>query len=153
MPEVSFRKIDANNYKEALKLKVSEAQIGFVAPNERSLLQSAYEAPDSSTPYGVYDGETMIGFLLTSHSDDDPDTLWVWRFMIGEDYQGKGYGKSAMKKLIADTQAEGKFTAIRLSYMPDNIVGQHVYASVGFTEEGIKEDWGEMVAVCDLSQS
>ena len=152
MAEVTFRKIDNTNYRDALKLKVHYNQKNFVAPNDRSLLQSAYEAPDSSTPYGIYDADTMIGFLLVTSEDDDADTLWVWRLMVDAEQQGKGYGKAAMNKLITDTKAEGKFKFIRLSYVPTNEVAQKVYAAVGFVEEGVKEEWGEMVAACDLSK-
>lgn len=150
MPDITLRKIDDSNYKDALKLKVSEAQIKFVAPNDRSLLQSAYEARDRSIPYGVYDGDTMVGFLLVTSDEDSPDSYWVWRYMIGADYQGKGYGKAGMKKIIEQTKAEGQYDYLRLSYVPDNTVAQKLYASVGFVEEGIKEEWGEMVACCDL---
>lgn len=150
MPEITLRKIDENNYKDAIKLKVSEAQTKFVAPNDRSLLQSAYEAPDRSIPYGVYDGDTMVGFLLVTSDDESPDTYWVWRFMIGAEYQGKGYGKAGMNKIIQQTKAEGKYDYLRLSYVPQNEVAKKLYASVGFVEEGIKEEWGEMLACCDL---
>ena len=34
--------------------------------------------------------------------------------------------------------------------MPDNEIAQKLYASVGFVEEGIKEEWGEMLACYDL---
>lgn len=150
MSDIILRKIDKSNYWDAVKLKVSEAQTKFVAPNDKSLLQSAYEAPDESTPYGVYDGDTMVGFLLVTSEEDSPDSYWVWRFMIGENYQGKGYGKAGIKKIIEQTKAEGKYDYLRLSYMPDNEIARKLYASVGFVEEGIKEEWGEMLACCDL---
>ena len=152
MANVSFRKIDASNYRDALNLKVNEHQINFVAPNDKSLIQSAYEAPDRSTPYGIYDGETMVGFLLLTSDEDDAESYWVWRLMIGAEHQGKRYGKATMQKLVAETKAEGKYKFLRLSYNPKNTVAQKLYASVGFVEEGVKEEWGEMMAVCDLSK-
>jgi diamine N-acetyltransferase len=94
----------------------------------------------------------MVGFLLVTTNEDDADSFWVWRLMIGSEHQGKGYGKAAMNKLIADTKSEGNYKFLRLSYNPKNEVAQKLYASVGFVEEGIKEEWGEMMAVCDLSK-
>jgi diamine N-acetyltransferase len=152
MPEVTFRKIDASNNRDALNLKVHENQTNFVAPNDRSLIQAAYEAPDRSTPYGIYDGDTIVGFLLVASDEDKADTFWVWRLMIGSDHQGKGYGKATMSKLIKEMKAEAKYKILRLSYNPKNENAQKLYASVGFVEEGVHEEWGEMMAVCDLSK-
>ena len=153
MTNLTFRKVDSSNYRDVLKLTVQDDQKNFVAPNERSLLQSAYEAPDASTPYGVYDGDTLVGFMLVTSDDDDAETLWIWRYMIDANHQGKGYGKAGMLKLIQETKADGKYNYLRLSYVPTNERAKHVYASVGFVEEGIKEEFGgEMAAVVDLSK-
>ncbi|GAB5493838.1 MAG: GNAT family N-acetyltransferase [Phototrophicaceae bacterium] len=150
MPDVTLRKIDKSNWVTATKLTVTDIQKNFVANNSKSLLQSAYEAPERSIPYGVYDGDTMVGFLLVTSDDETPDTYWIWRFMIGVEHQGKGYGKAGMNKIIEQTKAEGKYDYLRLSYVPSNEVAQKLYARVGFVEEGIKEEWGEMVARYDL---
>ncbi|MEM9953543.1 MAG: GNAT family N-acetyltransferase [Chloroflexota bacterium] len=151
MTDLTFRKVDHSNYRDVLKLTVSDEQKNFVAPNDRSLLQSAYEAPDASTPYGVYDGVTLVGFLLITTDDENEKNLWVWRFMIDANHQGKGYGKRAMTKLIQETKASGTYDYLRLSYVPTNERAKHVYASVGFVEVGIKEEFGgEMEAVVDL---
>ena len=72
MPDVTLRKIDKTNYATALKLTVTDVQKNFVANNSKSLLQSAYEAPETSTPYGVYDGDTMVGFLLVTSDEENP---------------------------------------------------------------------------------
>lgn len=151
MPEITLRKIDATNYADAMKLKVAENQKNFVASNEKSLIQSAYVSPDTSTPYGIYDDDTMVGFMLVTSNDETPDTYWVWRLMVDANQQGKGYGKAAMQKLIADTKAEGKYKYLRLSFVPANEVAQKFYAGLGFVEEGLKEEWGEIVAHYDLS--
>jgi len=151
MPDITLRKIDATNYADAMKLKVDDSQKNFVAPNEKSLIQSAYEAPDESIPYGIYDGETMVGFLLVTSDEDTPDSYWVWRLMVDANHQKKGYGRATMQKLIADLTTEAKYKHLSLSYVPENEVAQKFYTGLGFVEEGLKEEWGEIVAHYDLS--
>ena len=47
----------------------------------------------------IYDGDIPVGFVMIQ---DIPDynIYTVWRLMIGEKYQGKGYGRSAMEQVI-----------------------------------------------------
>lgn len=152
MTEITLRKIDATNYTDAMKLKVHDSQKDFIASNEKSLIQSAYGSPDISTPYGIYDDETMVGFLLVLFNEDTPDTYWVWRLMVDANHQKKGYGKAAMQKLIADTKAEGKYKFLRLYFVPTNENAQKFYAGLGFIEEGLNEEWGEILAAYDLTK-
>lgn len=35
-----------------------------------------------------------------ARNDDPCDKYWLWRFMIDESLQGKGYGSAALKEII-----------------------------------------------------
>jgi len=146
MSKIALRPITKDNYRDALRLKVKPTQETFVAPNAVSLVQAQYEVEDHGVPYGIYADDKMVGFIMTSEPEDIaeefPKTLAVWRLMIGADYQGKGYGRAAMEKLIADAKANDRFEQIVLSYVPDNQAAQRFYASLGFEEIGVREDWG-----------
>ena len=90
---MEFREIDRSNYWDCISLTVNDSQKWFVADNKRSLVEAAYE--DGLYTLGVYHGDTMVGFILY----DFDDTIPGWsmsRFMIGKQYQGKGYGKQAV---------------------------------------------------------
>lgn len=162
MPNVEFKPITKENYQDAVKLKVAEGQENFVAPNTISLLQAHYHPEYHATPQGIYDGETMVGFIMPvkpeAEADDteaDSETtkegeIWIMRYMIGADHQGKGYGKAGILKFIEWAKAQGKYHTVKLSYVPTNERAKNVYASAGFVEEGVKEEWGEMVAACKL---
>ncbi|TAK13765.1 MAG: GNAT family N-acetyltransferase [Anaerolineae bacterium] len=150
---VTFRQITSENYVAAVRLEVGPGQENFVASNCRSLVQACYEADwQNPLPMGIFDGETMVGFVLTIETDEvGPDTIAILRFMIGADHQKKGYGKAAMQALLDGWRKEGKYKQAGLSYVPSNSVAQRLYASVGFVEVGIKEEYGgEMLALCQL---
>ena len=90
---MEFREIDRSNYWDCISLTVNDSQKWFVADNKRSLVEAAYE--DGLYTLGVYHEDTMVGFILY----DFDDTIPGWsmsRFMIGKQYQGKGYGKQAV---------------------------------------------------------
>ena len=147
---ITFKPIDGDNWKEAVALKVHDDQINFVASNEKSLIQAAYEFTPHAKPFSMYVDDKMVGFLMLYETDDDSGDLWINRYMVGSEYQGKGYGRQGLLTLIEQTKAEGKWQKLVLSYIPDNERARDVYASVGFIEAGMIEAWGEMKTELDL---
>ena len=67
---MDFKTIDKSNYRECMELQVEESQKYFVADNTRSLVEAAYE--DGLYTLGVYDGDTMVGFVLYDYDDTYP---------------------------------------------------------------------------------
>ena len=118
---MELKKIDKSNYRECMELEVDESQKYFVADNARSLVEAAYE--DGLYTLGIYDGDTMVGFILYDYDDSYPG--WsMSRFMIGRqflDYFKKKHG--------ADR--------IYISVSLDNAVARKMYSDLGFRE--IKE--------------
>jgi len=155
---IELQKITDGNFNECIKLEPYENQKSFVASNLRSLAQ-AYVALSNKEciplPYAIYDEEIMVGFIMLSYSEPDENneenTYWVWRFMIGKEYQSKGYGKESMGKALEliRTFPCGKASAVFLSYEPENVVAKKLYASIGFVETG-KIEAGELVAKLTL---
>lgn len=144
MSQIEFRPINKENWRDCVRLKVKDEQQSFVAPNDYSLLQAYYEPENRSHPFGIYDGETMVGFLMTSEPDEISarQAVYIHRFMIGAEHQGKGYGKKAIQAFIELVKAKGHHKRIYLSYEPENKVGAQLYGSVGFKELGVSEEWG-----------
>jgi len=108
--------------------------------------------------FAIYHNEDVVGFAMMEYEAiDDDEFLFTesgdkevysfFRFMIGEQYQGKGYGRKAMEKILEFLKSfpQGKVDSIYLSYEPTNEVAKKLYESLGFVETGHIED-GEMVA-------
>lgn len=142
MAEIAFRPVTRDNLRELVRLKVAEGQDDFVAPNVLSIAQ-AYVEP-TCTPWGIYDGDTAVGFAM---EEFDPETgqWWIVRFMIGADHQGKGYGTAALAALVAAMAERHGCREICLSYVPGNAVAERMYAKAGFVPTGAVEE-GEIVA-------
>ena len=159
---VRLEKVDGKNVWDLLKLKVSETQKSFVADNDISIIE-AYTAiigNGYAFPFGIYDGNTPIGFLMSGFDSDD---YWddapaiakgnynLWRLMIDTSYQGKGYGKEAVKLALdfIRTYPCGNADYCWLSYEPENQVAAKLYRSFGFEETG-DMDGEELIAILKL---
>lgn len=117
-----------------MELEVDESQTHFVADNKRSLVEAAFE--DGLYTLGIYDGETMVGFVLYDYDEDFPG--WsMSRFMIGKQYQGRGYGKRAAMEFLEYFKNHHDADKIFISVSLDNKVARKMYKDIGFRE--IKE--------------
>ena len=139
---VELRKIDKDNYSECLNLKVSDEQKGFVASNEYSLAQ-AWVFYDTAYPFAIYSDNNMVGFVMMGYYAEK-DLYDIWRFMIDERYQRKGYGTTALKLSIEYLINEFDVKEIYLSFEPANTVAERLYCNAGFIRTGEIDD-GEIV--------
>lgn len=157
---MDFKKITFDNFEQCKDLSAGPDSGKFVAPNTISLAQ-AYIAKDNDNctpmPYGIYVDDVMVGFIMmayvTTEQDDslESNAYEVWRFMIDETYQDKGYGKEALIKAIDHMKTEpcGSAKACFLSYVPGNEKAEALYLKVGFKSTGIVDD-GEIQMKLDL---
>lgn len=159
---IRLEEINGKNFRDLLELRVSDAQESFVAPNDVSIIEAyiAITHHGQAFPFGIYDDETPVGFCMIGFGADDdwedaPDiargSYNLWRFMIDERYQGKGYGRAAMKQIMDYIASEpcGPAEYCWLSYEPENMAAKSLYASFGFRETG-EWDGDEAIAVLKL---
>ena len=131
---MEFREIDKSNYWDCMALTIDDTQEGFVADNKQSLVEAAYE--DGLYTLGIYHEEMMVGFVLYDYDEIFPG--WsMSRFMIGKQFQGKGYGKQASIAFIEYFKSKHEADKLYISVSLDNTVARKMYASIGFKE--IKE--------------
>jgi diamine N-acetyltransferase len=143
---VHFRDINGVNLDQCVALKVRDDQ-PFVAPNVYSIAQAGVE-PGWVTK-AIHSDGTMVGFAMYT-IDEKLSELYLCRFMIDKNHQGKGYGLAALELLKEIALAEPGVTRMRLSTSPDNHNGIRMYERFGFVDTGEIED-GEEVFVLELS--
>jgi len=145
MNMLHLRPITKDNWVNAIFLKVRDDQKNFVADNAVSLAQLNFL--ENFYAKGIYLDDVMIGFALYGIDEDDQQ-YWIYRMMIDEKYQGKGYGKKAIQLIIEDIKnmKVDRHQTITLSYEPENEHAKRVYEKMGFREvEGLMIE-GEQVA-------
>lgn len=157
-----LEKVNGNNVWELLKLQVSDDQKNFVAANDVSIIEAYTTITGNgyAFPFGIYDDETPVGFLMIGFDSDDywedaPEIAKgnynLWRLMIDKEHQRKGYGKEAIKLALdfIGTKPCGEAKYCWLSYEPENQVAAALYSSFGFKETG-EMDGEEVIAVLGL---
>lgn len=150
---LSIQPVTKDNWGALIKLKVRQDQTHFVASNLFSIAESKFGFDESDGshwdlyPYGIYDGETPVGFLMYGYNFQYPDfQAFILRLMVAENQQGKGYGKFGMEKMLETFRADERIQSVGISYEPENDGARKLYSSLGFVETGKMLD-GEVEAI------
>jgi diamine N-acetyltransferase len=134
MSQITLQEITAETWEQCVKLKVRGDQEHFIASNVFSLAQSKYVP--GLLPLAVYESEMMVGFVMYNEQPFEPGKYFIYRVMVGAEFQGKGYGRAAMRALIERMKALPNCQEIVLSYEPENSVAERLYESLGFHKTG-----------------
>lgn len=113
-------------------MKLRTSQGGLVAPNLFSIAESKVEA--TFMPLAIYDNHTMVGFIMWGIDPDDGE-YWIYRLMVDEKYQGKGFGKAAVVEVLKRLKELGA-GRVYVGYKPQNVVAASLFASLGFERTG-----------------
>jgi len=135
--QVELIPVDGANRAEAVRLGVLPYQQKYIASNERSL-QQADESGGIARPFVIKAEGRTVGFAMLAFDEgyDDPDDrYWLWRFMIDEHEQGKGYGRLALEAVM-QYFADKDVKCVRLSTKPDNEAALALYSRFGFYNTG-----------------
>lgn len=157
-----LEKVSGKNVWDILELRVDKEQENFVASNDVSIIEAyiAITGNGYAFPFGIYENDTLIGFLMIGFDTDD---YWVdappvakgnynlWRLMIDRKYQNKGYGKEALKLALEfiKTFPCGTAEYCWLSYEPENEAAHRLYHPFGFVVTG-EMDGEELIATLKL---
>src|SRR5215469_16155614 len=140
--DLTIREVTRENWQTALRLAVHPDQQRFIAgvvPIAAIALAKAYIRPGGLLwlPYAFYAGTAMIGFTELAYAPESTDNYWIFHFFIDVTYQGKGYGKQALR-LVLDfiKQQHPHCHSIHLTVHPENIAAQRLYSSAGFQSTG-----------------
>lgn len=132
---VELREITKDNLNAVLDLKVSEYQKDFVSSTAYSLAQ-AYVYGKNAYPFAVYSENIPIGFVMLGFYQEK-NQYTLWKFLIDEKYQNKGYGKEALRLAINFLKAKYKVKSVFAGVSPQNTVARALYKSFGFKETGV----------------
>jgi diamine N-acetyltransferase len=139
--EVTLREITKENLGDILRLKVAPHQEAFVASNAVSLAQAHFE-PQLPWFRAIYADDTPVGFLMLE-DDTEQQIHFLWRFMIDERYQRRGYGQQALALLFAHVKTLPRGDAIYTSCVPAEGGPGPFYEQMGFVYTGEEEE-GEL---------
>jgi diamine N-acetyltransferase len=131
---VTLREITKATVWKILKLKPSDDQRQFVASNAESIAE-AYFQQDYAWFRAIYADECPVGFIMTGMDPKD-EFCFLWRFMIDEKHQKKGFGKRALELVFEYLKTQTKFLTIITSYHEASGDPSGFYKKNGFAEAG-----------------
>ena len=137
---VTLRPINEHNFLDAFHLELAPGQEAFVSSPIRSLAQ-AYVYRNQCTPFGIYDGDTMVGYVMVIYDYDVPE-YDVWHLMIDARYQHRGFGRAAMEQVMAYIAAKpfGDSPRVAMTCHQDNTAALRLYESLGFAPTGTRDE-------------
>ena len=135
---VELREITSDNLEDVLNIQIFEYQDKFVSSTAHALAQ-AYVYRETAFPFAVYDGNTLVGFIMLGYYKPRSQYT-LWKFMIDKQYQKKGYGKEALMCGITYLREKFNVREVYTGVLLGNEIAKHLYTSVGFVETGIIED-------------
>lgn len=147
---LSLREVTRENWQATLHLAVYPDQQRFVAeyaPVAAIALAKAYVRLGGLiwVPYAIYVGAQLVGFVALAYEPGSADDYWIFHFFIDQQFQGRGYGKAALGRLVDRVMSEHpQCQALQLVVHPENRWAQRLYTGAGFRRTGT-ERWGEPV--------
>ena len=139
MSMVELKEITRDNLEEVLALKVSENQKDFVSSTAHSLAQ-AWVYRETAFPFAIYAGDVVVGFVMLGYYEIK-NQYTLWKLLIDEQYQKKGYGRTALKCAISYLVNNFDVKEVVTGVAFDNKAARELYYSFGFRETGEKDDF------------
>lgn len=145
---VELREITMENLDDILSLKVFETQERFVSTTAYSLAQ-AWVFKETAFPFAVYADQILVGFLMLGYYQIK-NQYTVWKLLIDEQYQHRGYGREAMKLAIKYIKEHFQAKEVYLAVSKGNTAAEKLYTSLGFRKTGEANETGfEMKRMID----
>ena len=149
---ITLRDITGDNYFQVLELKISPEQEAakFVAPVVRSLADAWYYRDEGITyPKAIYADEDLVGFIMYE-LDTEEQQVFIWRFLIDQRYQGKGYGRQTIEVVLKMAKEQAQMTKVVADYVDGNEPMKKILLDLGFEETGFDQDSKEHIMVYQL---
>jgi len=131
--KVMLREITGETLGAILKLDVSDEQKSFVAANAVSIAQAHFS--EYAWFRAIYADDVPVGFVML-YLDQDKPLYGVWRFMVDQEHQRKGYGSEAMRQVIEYVKSLPKARELVVSYGPGEGDPSPFYERLGFVDTG-----------------
>lgn len=136
---IHLKAITEENFIDTFALQLAPEQERFVSHPIRSLAQ-AYVYREQCRPFGIYEGDRMVGYVMVIYDYDIPE-YDIWHMMIDRAEQGRGYGRAALDRVLdyIKTKPFGSSERVTLTCNRENLRALRLYKDKGFTETGAED--------------
>lgn len=148
--KIRLAPVTIDNWKTCIALELAPEQKDFVPTNLYSIAEAQfYPSAKSNVIYN--ENNELIGYALFGH--DVQTKKWkIFRIMIDQAHQHKGYGQAAMMEIITQIAQQPDGQQILICYQNDNQTARTLYAKLGFIEQTTDHN-SKVTALLDLSKN
>lgn len=155
-PAVRLVALEDADRAAVLALRLGPGQGRFVSDVAESLAQAARHPEGNPWPRALYAGDEPVGFVMLSWdvTPSPPDLRgpwFLWKLLVDERHQGRGYGAAAVR-LVADVVTAHGGTELLTSYVPGAEGPAGFYRRLGFVPTGEVDGDGEIVVSLPLGR-
>ena len=134
--KVVVKPLNRFTWEKATHLELHDYQEDFLPSVLYSLAQSKFE---NLFPYGIFDGDALVGFLMYGEFDG---VCWISRIMVDKAHQTKGIGRKALSQILEVLRSQPRCKEIRTSFARQNALAEYFFKSAGFEQiaEGLDKE-------------
>ena len=147
--------VTERNWMDIASLSVKENQKNYVAP-AIGILARGYVYRDCNAKIYAFENDgAIVGAALVREFTDEPPGYDLQQFMIGGQYQNRGYGTQALQLVLEELRKENHYDHVELCVKKADTEAIRLYEKMGFTDSGyIDEDLPDSLnMICYLSGS
>lgn len=142
---INYKEIDRINFYDVCKLSESltNQQRKCVADNDFSIAEASL-FPNNAYCRAIYNDDELIGFMMLFIPNQESikngyDYFYLWRLMIANEHQNRGYGKIILEDIVDLAKEYGFYEIFTGVEMADgNAIS--FYKKFGYIETGETEE-------------
>src|SRR3954452_2219647 len=144
-----------------LRLRRGPGQERYLGSMESHFEDAVADARACPRMWSVHDGDRLVGFVMISDGipaetlaadDDIVGPYFLWRLLIDESFQGRGYGRATIDAVVDYVRTRPGADVLLTSCVAGDGSPQPFYLRYGFTLTG-EQKWGEDLLRLDLGAS
>lgn len=128
----AIRPITREDVRPLHDITVRPDQQSFIAPNAVTIAQTRFET--GAYDFCIWDDDTRVG-LIALIDRSEIDAGFIWRLLIGTDFQGQGHGTQTIK--LAESWARDKERRVmQIQAVHTNATAIKLYETLGYVLTG-----------------
>lgn len=132
--EVSLRPVRRDDVEPLTRLRVHPFQERFLPGNGVTIGQALLRP--ATWLRAVYADDVPVGLVAVVDRKPSAEWAYLWRFMIGAEHQGLGYGMAALRLVLAEFAGRPGTRFMYLKYLPEPGSARAFYQRAGFRDTG-----------------
>ena len=125
---ISLRELTESNRQAVEGLRVSPSQERFVSGVAESLREAAEHPGARPLYWGIYSGDTPVGFVMIADEVEGPDYKphYLWKLLVDEQYQRQGFGTATLDLIVEYFRGRPGVEVLNTGALPLPILEQKI---------------------------